>query len=137
MRDSNFCLLFKGSCLKQKIQHLFLLTKYIFFTVYELDIWLPDLNSDFKLKDCLFGGVKFAKNAYLNKYVYSGYGIWFDLLSEISLPDGSMSENIIIVGVDINSSVHIDNQKNYLNSLYRSNKRVRRYYVKNRSYVFN
>ena len=119
------------------MQHLFLLTKYIFFTVYELDIWLPDLNSDFKLKDCLFGGVKFAKNADLNKYVYSGYGIWFDLLSEFSLPDGSMSENTIIVGVDINSSVHIDNQKNYLNSLYRSNKRVRRYYVKNRSYVFN
>ena len=137
MRDSNFCLLFKGSYLKQKIQLSFLLTKYIFFTVYELDIWLPDLNSDFKLKDCLFGGVKFAKNAYLNKYVYSGYGIWFDLLSEISLPDGSMSENIIIVGVDINSSVHIDNQKNYLNSLYRSNTRVRWYYVKNKSYVFN
>ena len=137
MRDSNFCLLFKGSYLKQKIQLSFLLTKYIFFTVYELDIWLPDLNSDFKLKDCLFGGVKFAKNAYLNKYVYSGYGIWFDLLSEISLPDGSMSENIIIVGVDINSSVHIDNQKNYLNSLYRFNTRVRWYYVKNKSYVFN
>ena len=75
VRDSNFCLLFKGSYLKQKIQLSFLLTKYIFFTVYELDIWLPDLNSDFKLKDCLFGGVKFAKNAYLNKYVYSGYGI--------------------------------------------------------------
>ena len=75
VRDSNFCLLFKGSYLKQKIQLSFLLTKYIFFTVYELDIWLPDLNSDFKLKDCLFVGVKFAKNAYLNKYVYSGYGI--------------------------------------------------------------
>ena len=75
VRDSNFCLLFKGSCLKQKIQLLFLLTKYIFFTVYELDISLPDLNSDFKLKDCLFGGVTFAKDADLNKYVYSGYGI--------------------------------------------------------------
>ena len=32
------------------------------FTVYELDIQSQDLNSDFTLKDCLFGGVKLATN---------------------------------------------------------------------------
>ena len=35
----------------------------IFFTVYELDIWLQDLSSNFTFKDRLFGGVKLAKNS--------------------------------------------------------------------------
>ena len=37
-----------------------------------------DLNSDFTLMGCLFGGVKFAKNADTDKYVYSVYYIGFD-----------------------------------------------------------
>ena len=36
-----------------------------------------DLNSDFTLKDCLFGGVKFAKTADPDKSTYTGYGIGF------------------------------------------------------------
>ena len=48
------------------------------------------MNSDFTLKDCLFGGVKLAKNAELNKFVYSGYGIEFGSRSEFSLCDGSV-----------------------------------------------
>ena len=44
----------------------------IIFFVYELDTWSPELNSDFTLKDCLFGGVKLAKCAdpdnYQNSY---------------------------------------------------------------------
>ena len=36
------------------------------------------LKFGFTLKDCLFGGVKLAKNADPDKYVYSGYGIVFD-----------------------------------------------------------
>ena len=31
--------------------------------------------------------------------------------SEFSLPDGSVGKNVIIFGVDMNSSVHIDNKK--------------------------
>ena len=34
-----------------------------------------------------------------------------DSLSEFSLPDGSMGKNVIISGVDISSSVHIENKK--------------------------
>ena len=45
------------------------------FIVYELDTWSRDLNSDFTLKDWLFGGVKLARNSDLDKYIYSGYGI--------------------------------------------------------------
>ena len=54
------------------------------------------MNTDFTLKDCLFGGVKLAKNADPDKYVYTGYGIGFDLRSEFALLDGSMGKNIII-----------------------------------------
>ena len=32
----------------------------------------------FKDKDCLFGGVKLAKNVDPDNYVYSGYSIGFD-----------------------------------------------------------
>ena len=33
------------------------------FIVYKLDTWSQDLNAEFTLKDCLFGAVKFIKNA--------------------------------------------------------------------------
>ena len=46
------------------------------YIVYKLS---SDLNSfDFALKSCLFGVVKLTKNADINKYKYSGYGIGFD-----------------------------------------------------------
>ena len=38
-------------------------------------------------------------------YVYSGYGI-----GEFSLADGSIGKNVIIFGVDVSSSVDIDNK---------------------------
>ena len=66
------------------------------------------LNSNFTLKDFLFGGVKLAKNSDLDKYGYSGNGIRFDSCSEFSLPDSSVGKNVIIFGVDTSSSVHID-----------------------------
>ena len=69
------------------------------------------MNSDFPLKDCLFGGVKLAKNADPDKYVYSGYGIGFDSCSFFLIPNFDWGKNVIIFGVDMSSSVHIDNKK--------------------------
>ena len=60
-RDSNCCLIFKGSCLKQK-KNNFTPPNRIKFFVYKLDTWSGDLNSNFTLKDCLFRIVKLAKN---------------------------------------------------------------------------
>ena len=71
--NSNLGVIFKGSCLKQKAATFTPPNTIKFFLVYELDIWLRDLNSDFTLKGCLFGGVKLAKNADPDKYVYTGY----------------------------------------------------------------
>ena len=79
--------------------------------VYELDTWSGDLNSDFTLKNCLFGGVKLAKTTDPDKYVYTGYGIGFDLRSDFSLIGGSVSERVIVFGVDMSLPVHIDNNK--------------------------
>ena len=82
-----------------------------FFIVYELDSWSRDLGTDFTLGGCLFGGVKLAKNADPDKYVYSGYGTGFDTCIEHSLRNGSVGKNVIIFGVDISSSMHIDNKE--------------------------
>ena len=53
--------------------------------------------SDFTLKYCLFGGVKLAKNADPDKYIYSGYGIGFDFRSEFSLPDGGLVKMLLFL----------------------------------------
>ena len=66
----------------------------------------------------MLGGAKLAKNADPDKYVYTGYGIGFDLRSEFSLPGGSIGKNFIIFGADMSSSKDIDN-------CYRSNTRIR------------
>ena len=57
-----------------------------------------------------FRSVKLTKNADLNKYKYRIYSIGFDSRSRFSLPDGSMGKNVIIFGVDMSSSVLIDNK---------------------------
>ena len=79
-----------------------------FFVVYELDSWPQDLNTDFTLGGCLFGGHKLIKNADPDKYSYSGFGFGFDSRGQYSLSSGSVGKNVIIFGVDMSSSVHID-----------------------------
>ena len=58
----------------------------------------------------IFGAVSLTKNADVNKYKYSGYGIAFDRTSSFSFPDGGNGQNVIIFGVDMNSSIHVDNK---------------------------
>ena len=59
----------------------------------------------------MFRAAKLTKNVDPDKCKYSGYGIGFDSRSESSLLDGSMGTNVIIYGVNMSSSVHIDNKK--------------------------
>ena len=97
---------FKGSCLKQEFQAAFTPKNVIiFFIVYELDSWPRDVNTDFTL----FGGVRLTKNTDPDKYWYSGFGMRFNTHGQYSLPEGSVGKNVIIFGVDMSSSVHIDN----------------------------
>ena len=103
---------FTGSCLKQsKISYTHGKIVNI-YTVYELDASSSHIN-DPTLKNGLFGAVTLTKNADIDKYGYSGYGIGFDR-SSYSFPGGGFGQNIIIVGIDMSSSVHIDNKKDIL-----------------------
>ena len=45
-------------------------------------------------------------------YGYSGYGIGFDRKSSFSFPSNGFGQSVIIFGVDMSSSAHIDNKKN-------------------------
>ena len=67
----------------------------MYIYIYILNQWQRDLNTDFTLSDCLFRSVKLTKNADPEKYIYTGYGIGFDLRSKFSLPDGSVEKNVI------------------------------------------
>ena len=60
--------------------------------------------------NCLSGAVSITKNVDFDKNKYSGYGIWFDRTGVYLLPDGSFGRNAAIFGVDMNSSVHVDNK---------------------------
>ena len=99
---------FKGSCLKQSnftFTHKKIVNIYI---VYELGASSSHI-SDPTLKNCLFGAVALTKNADIDNYKYSGYGIGFDRRGSFSFPSGGFGQNIIIFGTDMNSSIHIDN----------------------------
>ena len=126
LSPSNFCLIFKGSFLKQRNATSTPPNRINYFIVYKLDVWSQDVNSYFTLKECLFGGAKLAKNTDLDKYLCTGYDIRFDSRSDFSLPDGSVGKNVIIFGDDMILSVHFDSKnKDILILGKRSNTRIR------------
>ena len=71
----------KESCLKQEDKTAYTSKNLVhLFIVYELDTWSQDTNTDFTLKNGLFGSVKLTENADPDKYKYSSYDIGFDSL---------------------------------------------------------
>ena len=101
---------FTGSCLKQsKISYTHGKVVNIYI-VYELGASSSHVN-DPTLKNCLFGAVTLTKNADIDKYGYSGYGIGFDRRSSFSFPGGEFGQNILIFGACMSSSAHIDSKK--------------------------
>ena len=102
---------FHGSCLRQdkitfdqgKIVNICI--------IYDLESNLNNLDPD--LENCLFGAVKLIKNADIDKYKYSGYGIGFDSNWTFLFPDGSFAQNVTMSGADMSSSIHVDNKKKY------------------------
>ena len=103
---------FTGSCLKQSkisYNHGKVVNIYI---VYELRASSSHIN-DPTLKNCLFGAVTLTKNADIDKYRYSGYGIGFDRRGSFSFPGGGYGQNVLIFGVDMSFTTHIDNKRTY------------------------
>ena len=100
---------FNGSCLKQSNKVTYAHKKIVnIYIVYELGASSSNVN-DPTLKNCLFGAVTLTKNADIDKYGYSGYGIGFDRRSSFSFPGSRFGQNVIIFGVDMSFSAHIDN----------------------------
>ena len=96
--------------LKTTINFIYLWKSSKYLHVYELGA-SSSHNNDPTLKNCLFGAVTLTKNADIDKYGYSGYGIGFDRRSSFSFPGGGFGQNVLIFGVDMSSSAHIDNKK--------------------------
>ena len=101
---------FNGICLKQpklSYTHSTIVNIYI---VYEMGA-SGSSDNDPTLKNSLFGAATLTKNADFDKYRYSGYGIRFDRKSNFSFPNGGFGQYVIILGLDMSSSVHVDNKK--------------------------
>ena len=117
---------FAGSCLKQseisythgKVVNLFI--------VYKLSASSSHVNDPTR-KNGLFGTVTLTKTADIDKYGYSGYGTRFDRRGSFSFPSGRFGRNVLIFGVDMSFSAHIDNKKRRISIRNRSNTRIRTY----------
>ena len=101
---------FIRSCLKQS-DHIYTHKKVVnIYIVYELAA-SSSHDSDPTLKNCSFGAVTLTKNADIEKYKYSGYGIGFDRRSSFSFTSGGFGQNVLIFGADMSTSIHIDNKR--------------------------
>ena len=87
---------------------------YIVYEIIRIVNINDNRNSNLTVQNALFGAVSLTKIADVNKYKYSGYGIAFDRTSSFSFPGGGNGQNVIIFGVDMNSSIHVDNKGKYI-----------------------
>ena len=102
---------FSGSCLKQdKIiyTHGKIVNIYIAYEINKKD---NIITSDPTLENCLFGAVTLTKNINIDRYGYSDYGIGFDRKGSFSFSGGGYGQNVLIFGVGMSFSAHIDNKK--------------------------
>ena len=101
---------FTGSCLKQQkisYTHGKVVNIYI---VYEVGA-SSSHNNDPRLRNCLFGAVTLTKNADIDKFGHPGHGIGFDRRSSFPFPGNGFAQNVLIFGVHMSSSAHIDSKK--------------------------
>ena len=101
---------FSRSCLKQPKFTYTHKTKVNIYFVSEL-VASTSNNNDPTLKNYLFRAVTLTKNTDIDKYGYSSYGIGFDRRSSFSFRSGGFGQNILIFGVDMSYSAHVDNKK--------------------------
>ena len=101
------------SCFKQAkvtFNHGNIVIIYIVYEIIRIANINVNRNSNLTVQNVLFGAVSLTKNADVNKYRYSAYGIAFDRTSRSSFPGGGNGQNVIIFGVDMNSSSHVDSK---------------------------
>ena len=102
---------FNNGCLKQLDKLTYDYGRKVnIYIVYELGASKSN-DSDLTLKHCLFRDITWRKNAGIEKYGYSGYGIGFDRRSSFSFPGDGFGQNVLIFGVYMSSFDNIDNEK--------------------------
>ena len=101
---------FSGICLKQNANRYSHGKAVNIYIVYETNKNNNTTSSDPRPENSLFGTASLAKNANIDKYKYFGYGIGFDRRGSFSFGNG-VGRNVIIFGVDMSSSIKIDNRK--------------------------
>ena len=79
------------------------------YIIYETDKYV-NISGYSTLEKCLFGAVKLTKHVDIDLYKYSGYGIGFSRKIFFSIGD-EVCRNIIIFGVDMSLSSHIDDKE--------------------------
>ena len=103
---------FTRSCLKQSshiLSHKNIVNIYI---VYELTASRSH-DSDPTIKNSLFAAVTLTKNADIEKYKYSRYGIGFDRRSSFSFSSGGFGQNVLIFGVDMSTSMSVSTNMSF------------------------
>ena len=104
---------FDRSCLKQDrvtFNHGKIVNMYVVYEIIGIAGINGNRDSNLMIENCLFGAITLTKNADVDKYKYSGYGIPFDRTSSFSFPGGGDGQNVIIFGAYMNSSIHVDNK---------------------------
>ena len=99
-----------GSCLKQDsvtFNHKKVVNIY---TAYEISKSI-NISEYPTLENSLFEAVSLTKNADIDRYGYSRYGIGFYRHGRFSFPGTGLGRNVIIFGVDMISSTKTDNKK--------------------------
>ena len=106
---------FNGICLTQPRVTYTNEKAVCIYIVYEL-VGYSSYTNDPTLKYCLFGAVTLTKNADIGKYGYSVYGIWFDRKTSFSFPGGGFGQDVVIFGVDMSPSAHVNNKKRHVSA---------------------
>ena len=93
-------LAFNKSCLKESNKLTYYYEhKVNVYIVYELGA-SSSSDSGPIVKNGVFGAATLAKNAGVEKYGYSGFGIGYDRRLSFSFPGGEFGQNVLIFGVD-------------------------------------
>ena len=83
------------------------------YIVYLIDPISNFRNTDYKVQNALFGGVKITKNATdTSKHKHEGYGICFDKGGMFSMGNIKNGRNVLIFGVHENSVIHSNKKAN-------------------------
>ena len=107
---------FTGTCLKEdKITFTHKAVVNMKYEIsYEISVSARRYDDYPTLENCLFDAFRLTKNADIDRYKYSGYGIGFNRRGTFSFPCGGFGCNVLIFGVDMKFSVHADNKKKYI-----------------------